>query len=145
MTIANKVQVQEYVYDFSTDGGTVGAKALHAKDNKTFIPTGAIIKAVTAKVVTPLAGAGAVLSWGNGNAADGYSGTAQAVAGFTDNALFNGWDNAASLLWDDTNDHPIPLYVDASAAGQFNFTIGTAVLTAGKIVFMVEFLMPTEI
>lgn len=145
MTILNKFHVNEYVYDFAVDGGTVGAKNLHAKDNKAVLPVGAIIKAVTAKVVTQCTSTGsATVAWGNGNDADGFSGSAIAVASLTDNALFNGWDNAAALLWDDTNDHPIPVNVDAAAAGQFIMTIGTEALTAGKIVFIVEFLMPTE-
>lgn len=144
--IGNKVHLQEYVYDFAKDGGAQGAINLHAKDNKAVLPVGAIIKAVTAKVVDAVtSGGSATVAWGNGNDADGYSGAAIAVASLTDNALFNGWDNAAALLWDDTNDHPIPVYVDAAAAGQFIVTIGTANLTAGKMVFLVEYIMPTEV
>lgn len=139
------VQVQEYVYDFAVDGGAVGTVDLHAKANKSVIPVGGIIKSVTAKVVTACTSAGAAtVAWGNGDDADGYSGTAIAVASLTDNALFNGWDNAAALIWDDTNDHQIPVNVADAADGQLIVTIGTAALTAGKMVFLVEYLLPTE-
>ena len=138
------VQVQEYVYDFAEDGGAQGEIVLSDKASKDPIPTGAIIKAVHAKVLTALtSGGAATLAWGNGDDADGYSGAAQAVAGFTANALFNGVDNAAALLWDDTNDHPIPVNVADAADGKFGFTIGAADLTAGKMIFLVEYYMPS--
>lgn len=136
--------IEQYVYDFSVDGGAAGAINLHAKERKSVIPVGAIIKAVTAKVLTTLtSGGSATLAWGNGDDADGYSGTTAAVAGFAALTLFNGWDNAAALIWDDTNDHQIPLDVSTAADGQFIFTITTADLTAGKMVFMVEYLLPS--
>lgn len=141
----NGIQVAEYVYDFAVDGGAVGAINLHAKAGKGVLPVGAIIKAVTAKVVTAFtSGGSATLVWGNGDDADGYSGATIAVASLTDNALFNGWDNGAALLWDDTNDHQIPVNVADAADGQFIVTIGTAAMTAGKALFLVEYLMPTE-
>lgn len=145
MSIKNMKHVQEYIYDFSVDGGTNGtAISLHSKDNKAVIPVGGIITAVTAKVVTACtSGGSATVEWGNGDDSNGYSGTAIAVGSLTDNALFNGWDNAAALLWDDTNDHPIPVNVSTAADGQFKILINTADLTAGKIVFLVEYLMPT--
>lgn len=145
MSIKNRAHVAEYIWDFAVDGGAAGAINLHAKDNKAVLPVGAIVKAVTAKVVTACtSGGSATLAWGNGDDADGYSGSAIAVASLTDNALFNGWDNASALLWDDTNDHPIPVNVADAADGQFIATIGTAAMTAGKVVFIVEYLMPTE-
>ena len=89
------LQVQEFVYDFDVDGGAQGAINLHAKDGMSVLPAGAVIRAVRAKVLAQLtSGGAAVLSWGNGDDADGFSGAAQAVAGFTANALFNGHDNA---------------------------------------------------
>lgn len=139
------LMVQEYVYDFAVDGGATGAINLHAKANKAVVPVGAIIIGVRAKVVTACtSGGSATVAWGNGDDADGYSGTAIAVASLTDNALFNGYDNGAALLWDDTNDHVIDVNVSTAADGQFIVTIGTADLTAGKIVFMVQYLFPTE-
>lgn len=145
MSIKNRIHVQEYIYDFDVDGGAQGAINLHAKDNKSVIPVGAIIKGVTAKVVDACtSGGSATVIWGNGDDADGYSGATVAVATLVDNYVTNGWDNGAALLWDDTNDHPIYQNVSTAADGQFIVTIATADLTAGKIVFLVEYYMPTE-
>lgn len=137
-------EVQEYIYDFSVDGGAQGEIVLSDKDTKDPIPVGAIIKAVTVKVVTAhTSGGSATLAWGNGDDPDGYSGAAIAVASLTDNALFNGWDNGAVLLWDEVNDHQIPLNVADADDGKVSVTIGTADMTAGKLVLLVEYLMPT--
>lgn len=138
------LQVQEYVYDFAVDGGTQGEIFLSSKAGYSPIPNGSIIKAVTMKVVTAFTSAGsATLAWGNDDDPDGYSGTAIAVASLTDNALFNGWDNAAALLWDDTNDHQIPVAVINTDDGEVSVTIGTADMTAGKCLILVEYLLPT--
>lgn len=137
------VHVQEYVYDFDVDGGATGEIVLSTKDNKGAIPVGAVIKRVTALVKTAFtSGGSATLAWGNGDDADGYSGTAIAVASLTANFLANGYDNGAALLWDDTNDHPIDVYVADANDGKFSVTIGTAAMTAGKAVFMVEYYFP---
>ena len=145
MSILNRIHVQEYVYDFSVDGGANGtAINLHAKDNKAVIPVGAVIKSVVAKVVTACtSGGSATVAWGNEDDEDGYSGSAIAVGSLTDNAIFNGWDNGAALLWDDTNDHKLYVNVADSADGEFKLTIGTAALTAGKILFLVEYYYPS--
>lgn len=138
------VHVQEYVYDFAVDAGSVGEIFLSAKSGKTGIPVGAIITKVTAKVVTAFtSGGSATLAWGNDDDADGYSGTAIAVASLTDNAVFNGWDNGAALMWDDTNDHAIWVPVLDADDGDFSVTIGTAAMTAGKAIFLVEYYYPS--
>jgi hypothetical protein len=138
--------VQEYVYDFDVDGGVKDAAiVLSDKERAEPLPVGAIVKAVTCKVLTQLLSDGsATIVWGNGDDQDGYSGpnTGTAVAGFTANALFNGYDNAAALLWDDTNDHPIPLNVADADDGEVSMLIETADLTAGKMVIAVEYLLP---
>lgn len=145
MNIKNKLHVQEYIYDFAVDGGAIGEINLHAKDNKAVIPVGAIIKGVTAKVVTACTSTGsATVIWGNGDDKDGYSGATVAVATLADNYVSNGWDSGAALLWDDTNDHPIYQNVSTAADGQFIVSIADVALTAGKILFMVEYLLPTE-
>jgi len=139
----NGVQVQEYVYDFDVDGGAVGEIDLSAKANKSAIPVGALIKRVTCLVKSAFtSGGAATLSWGNEDDGDGYSGSAIAVGSLTANASFNGYDNAAALLWDDTNDHPLDVYVADANDGKFEVNIGTAAMTAGKAVFLVEYYMP---
>lgn len=141
----DNVQVQEYVYDFADDGGAQGEIILSNKASKNAIPVGAIIRAVMLKVVTAFtSGGSATLGWGNGDDADGYSGTAIAVASLLDNVLFNGWDNAAALLWDDTNDHQIQHNVSDANDGQVSVVITTADMTAGKAILLVEYYMPSE-
>lgn len=138
-------QVQQYVYDFDVDGGAQAEIVLSDKAGYSAIPVGAVITAVTSKVVTAFtSGGAATLEYGNGDDADGYSGTAIAVASLTDNSVRNGWDNGAALLWDDTNDHAIYQNVADADDGKVSVTIGTADMTAGKMYVMVEYLMPTE-
>jgi len=144
--ILNKRHLAEYVYDFAVDGGANGTNiVLSDKDGKGPIPAGAIITGVTAKVVTAVEGGGAsTVSWGNDDAEDGYSGTTIAVATLADNFIVNGWDLDASLLWDGSNDHALYVNVaEASTDGAFIVLISGADLTAGKIVFMVDYLLPT--
>lgn len=137
------VNVQEYVYDFAVDGGAEGEIFLSSKDGYQPLPVGAIVLGVIAKVETACtSGGSATVAWGNDDDPDGYSGTGIAVASLTANAVFNGHDNAAALLWDDTNDHAIYPYVADEDDGEFSVTIATAALTAGKIRFNVLYLMP---
>jgi hypothetical protein len=137
------VQVQEYVYDFAVDGGGTGEKFLSSKAGYKPIPNGAVVKGVAARVVTAVVGTSSTLAWGNDDAATGYSGSAIAEASLTINSVHNGWDNGASLLWDDSNDHAIYNPVINTDDGEFSVTIGTAALTAGKVIFMVEYYCPS--
>ena len=143
MYVKGATNVHEYVYDFAVDGGAVSTIDLSAKNGKSILPDGAIVKTVYAKVVTACTSAGsATVVWGNTTDADGYSGATIAVASLTADASFNGWDNASALLWDDTNDHPIYFVANSANDRDFSITIATAALTAGKIVFAVEYYLP---
>ena len=139
------VLVQEYVYDFGVDGGANGANiTLSDKAGVDPLPVGAIIKGVTAKVLTAIVGSGSsTVSWGIEGTADGYSGTTIAEATLVDNFIVNGWDLDASLLWDLTNDHPIYQAVTSAATGGLVLLISTADLTAGKMIFLVEYYLPS--
>lgn len=138
------VQVAEYIYDFAVDGGSSAAAIdLSAKAGKKGLPVGAIVEQVTAWVETAVtSGGSATVEWGNGDDSDGYSGTAIAKATLVANYVYNGMSGTApgALLWDDTNDAPLPLYIDDATTGKFTVKIGTADLTAGKIRFYVKFL-----
>lgn len=138
------LQVAEYIYDFAEDGGATGEIILSDKATKNPIPAGGIVQAVRLKVVTAFtSGGSATMAWGNGDDADGYSGTTVAVASLVDNFLANGWDNAAALLWDDTNDHALSNNVVDEADGRVSVTIATADMTAGKCVIYVEYYAPS--
>ena len=137
------IQVMEYVFDFGVDGGVSGSNIiLSDKVGSENIPIGATIKSVIAVVETAIVGSSSTVSWGTTGSADGYSGTTIAEATLVEHFLVNGWDLGASLLWDDTNDHMLTPFVTNAAGGSFVVLISTAALTAGKIVFQVEFLFP---
>lgn len=142
--VGNKTHTQEYLYDFDVDGGTVGEIFLSSKAGMAPIPNGAIITSVVARVLTAVVGTSSTLAWGNDDDPDGYSGTAIAEASLVIDANFNGWDNAAALLWDDTNDHAIHVSVINEDDGEFSVTIGTADLTAGKVSYAVSFYLPGQ-
>lgn len=134
------LQVQEYVYDFAVDGGAVGAISLSSKAGFASLPDNAIVSEVVAWVETACtSGGSATLAYGNTTDADGYSGAAIAVASLTEDAVFNGFDNAAALLWDDTNDHKIHFIANSANDRDFSITIATAALTAGKVRFAVSY------
>lgn len=136
--------VQEYIYDFSVDGGANGtAIPLETKAGYAPVPVGAVIMGVTARVVTAVVGTSSTVSWGHSANTDGYSGTTIAEASLTINSVHNGLKTANSDLWDDTNDVQVPWPVTTAALGTFHVLISTADLTAGKIVFMVEYLYPS--
>lgn len=135
--------VQEYVYDFSVDGGAVSTITLSSKSGVDPLPVGAIVKSVSAQVLTAFtSGGSATLSWGNGDSVTAYSGTAIAVASLTANAVFNGMGNGSSSLWDDTQDSPKLLYIDDATTGAVVVAIATAAMTAGKMVLCVEYYLP---
>ena len=138
------LHVEEYVYDFAVDGGSVGAINLSAKDNMHVLPLGAVVKSVVMKVVTAFtSGGAATVAWGPTSDADGYSGTPVAVASLTANAVFRGYEGAAALLWQDTNDHPLFYPVLVANDSDMKLTIAAAALTAGKSVLWVEYYKPT--
>lgn len=137
------VSVQEFLYDFSVDGGAIGEIVLSTKGGYQSLPEGAVIQSVIAVVETACtSGGSATLSWGNSGDPDGYH-AAVAVASLTGNAIFNEQDATAALLFDDTNDHQTYYRVDSTANNQnFSVSIATAALTAGKVRFAVQYLMP---
>lgn len=143
------MKTQEYVYDFATDGGAISTISLSGKAGAKLLPVGAIVKSVNARVLTACtSGGSATVAWGNTADPDGYSGVAIAVASLTANAVFNGAEDAtnpSALLFNNTNDEMKPYAVTSTANTQdFSVTIATAALTAGKISFTVEFLLPKE-
>lgn len=144
MSFRNELHVQEYIYDFDVDGGAQGAIDLSAKANKVPLPDGAVVKAVYAKVLTAVTSGGApTVAWGNTSDPDGYSGAGHLKGALLIDVVFNGWDNGAVLIWDDTNDHPIYFAANSAALRDMLLTIATADLTAGKIAILVEYVLPT--
>jgi hypothetical protein len=124
----------EYVYDFSVDGGAVGAITLTPKNvsGATLLEEGLIVTGVNVDILTAFAGtATPTVTLGNTADADGYLqnfyGSAGAVGSIRNGPIIG------DLLWDNTNDCEL-VYRITSSAGTQNmlFTIGTQALTAGK-------------
>lgn len=138
----NRYNTQEFLYDFAVDGGAVGTIVLSSKKGKNPLPVGAIVKGVTARVMTaPLSTGSATVSWGH-STVTAYSGTAIAIASLTLDSLHTG-RVSGSLIWDDTNDRDLPILVsDVTTDGTFKIAIAVEALTAGKIIFTVEYLDP---
>lgn len=139
------VGVEEYLYDFSVDGGAVAELVLSDKANYAAMPEGSIIKDVVVWVEEACtSGGSATVEFGNSTDTDGYHASI-AVADLTANAVFKAGDAAGVLLWDDTNDHMAAYRVNGTAANQaVSMSIGTAALTAGKIRVMVEYMLPGQ-
>lgn len=138
----NQLCSQEYLWDFSVDGGAVSAIALSSKNGKDSLPLGAVVVDVVAKVETLCtSGGSATLAWGPTADADGFSGPAIAVASLTAGAVF-GREQKPALLQDDTAKaakyHSCIVANDAD----FKVTIGTAAMTAGKVSFTVLYVYP---
>ncbi len=137
-------QVQEYIYDFAVDGGTDDTKIdLSAKAGYAPIPQGAIVLNVHAKVIDAVVGTSSTLIVGNTTDPNGFM-EAIAEATLVDEYVTSAGVQAGVLLWDDTNDHLIPFLVNSANDADFQVLIGTADLTAGKVLFLVEYLAPTE-
>jgi hypothetical protein len=124
----NQYVSQEFVWDFSVDGGAISTIVLSNKNNKNPMPVGAIVKDVTAQVITPITtGTGGTLSWGYTGGVTAYK-TATAAGSLTLNAVFQSITS--------------PIYVSDASTGAFVVDIATGTLTAGKVVFTVHYIYP---
>ena len=144
--VRNKLHTQEYLYDFSVSGGassTTGIE-LSAISGKEDLPLGAIVVDVHYKVLT------ALTSSGNASWTAGFVGDSDAYID-DQNKDVHGVDNyvgscataLGAACWDDTNDNNIPLLADSADETGFVVAFTTHPLTAGKILFWVDYYMPT--
>lgn len=124
--------VQEYLYDFAVDGGAVSTINLTAKTGYEVLPVGAIVKSVHYHVITAMtSGGSATVSIGD------TTSTARYLA-------LTAFDNAAyALAKVAVNAIGAPLLVVAANDGKFGISIAVAALTAGKIQFFVEYILPS--
>jgi hypothetical protein len=119
-----------YEYDFAVSGG---AQAEIPLVNKGFnnLAAGLVIKDFTVVVETALGSSGTpTITLGHTTDPDGYMVDFYGAAGA--GAVLNRGDRAGSLVWDDTNDHPIYFKIDTSGNAVPSVTIGTADVTSGK-------------
>ena len=128
-----------FEYDFAVDGGAVSAIPLRAL--VTPLTAGMFITDMYIHVETALASAGSPTATLGNTDVDGFFADIVALAG-SDNAVIRVGEVAGALLWDDTNDHEIEFLVNSADDADFTVTIGTNALTAGKVIFIVEFYLP---
>lgn len=135
----NQTLVNKYEYDFSVSGGAVSTIAM-TNAGLNAIPAGVKIERVMLVADTLLTSAGTpTVTIGNTTDADGYFADVWALMSGSGKASIVGGEVAGDLIWDDTNDHGI-LYSPLVANDlDFNVTIGTAALTAGKLSLYVEY------
>ena len=123
MGIKNKLNHQEYVYDFAVQGGAVGA--INMVGN--LLPVGAVVTSCQAVVEDAFTSAGsATLSIGDGASATKYS-AAVAVASLVDKFLIT----AAG----------VPNQVSAASESQITVNIAVAAMTAGKLRIAIDYYM----
>lgn len=115
----NEVKLERVVYDFSADGGAVGALDLFTAGSDI------VIKAAHAYVKTACtSGGSATVAYGiTGSTTAFVDATAGAVANLTANAVLGAAEPPVRL----------------ASGSKVLMTIGTAALTAGKIEFVIEY------
>lgn len=137
------MQVQEYVYDFAVDGGVYTSPfILSNKAGYSPLPVGAIVLDMAFHVVTAIVGSSSTIICGDGTDTDGYM-ESTAEATLVLDYAGGSQKNKGALVYDDSGDAYKYSRVTSAANGQFTMTVGTANLTAGKIVFMVSYLLPS--
>lgn len=139
----NRNHTQEYIYDFADDGGLVSTIDLSAKDNHSPLPQGAIVVNVSLKVITAVVGSTSSVAVGNTTDPNGYI-EALAEATLIDEFVSGAGVQPGALLWDDTNDHIIPFLVNSTNDAVFSIDITGNALTAGRVLYWVDYYMPSE-
>lgn len=136
MLASDKKHLLKFTYDFSKDGGAVGAIALSPQPNDigdNYVVLGAYVHVIEALT----SGGSATVTLGNTTDADGYMEDFFSL-GAAGKVVVSG-EVAGALLWDDTNDHALAYNVGTAAANKdLNLTVGTAALTAGKLSVYLE-------
>lgn len=131
MAFRNEIYLEEYVYDFSADGGAQAEIVLSAKANHRALPLGSLVMDMVMHVETAFtSGGSSTLDIGDGDDPNGYA-EAIAVASLTGDSTHRAGQQAGVLIWDDTNDHYLSKYVTTAADGAISVTIATATMTAG--------------
>ena len=115
-------QVVSVVYDFASDGGAIGTISFGR-----LLPADCIVTRVFSDEITNLTGATATLTLKAGSTALTGAITATAAAGVEAPAL------AGSVAG-----------IKLAAISELNMAIATAAITAGKIRFFVEYMIPNN-
>lgn len=142
--IKNKEHVLKYTYDFDRDGGAVGDINLTADVNP--VPAGFVVRGISVHVDTTLTSGGSpTITFGNEDDTDGYLADVVSAMGLTAGSTIREGEVAGALLWDDTNDHALEYVVPDAGAAVPSMSIGTAALTAGKLVVYIRGYLPGSV
>ena len=95
------------------------------------------------KVITAVVGSTSSLAVGNTTDPNGYM-EAIAEATLVDEFVSRAGQQAGALLWDDTNDHMLTFLVNSANDAVFSIDITGNALTAGKVLFWVNYYSPSE-
>lgn len=129
--VSNKVQLLKCTYNYATQGGTTAA-AINMKDvvgADCTLPSGAIVKQVITHVVAAVTSNGsATVSIGAGSTTDLMGSTAKASLGL--NVVIAGTPVGTAAT-----------AVRLTAAKVVKVTVGTAVLTAGRLETFIEYFL----
>ena len=128
-----------FEYDFSVDGGAIGAIPLRQTAG---IALAAGVRITDVYVVASdllTSDGSATVTVGNTTAAAGYMADIFALVSGAGKASVRAGEVVGDLIFDDTNDHQI-LYSPLVAADlDLNLTVAVAALTAGKLKVFVEY------
>lgn len=137
------LQVAEYVWDQSVDGGGTGSFDLSGKAGFNTIPDGAVILDVNFLVDTEVDSSGdsVTIDIGNGNDADGYfSSVSESNLGA--NSVHRAGEVAGALIWDNTNDHYLGVHVSDDSSRKVELTVNSESATQGRIRVFVTYYYP---
>lgn len=135
-TTGQKFQVR-YDYDFSKQGGAIGAITLAQVAGNVLNTNCRVIGASVLVSTTLTSGATPTLTLGPTSTPAGYFADIWAKLTGTAKAVLAG-NVAGALIWDDTNDVAIPFLPALTADQDLKLTIGTAALTGGKFSVFLE-------
>lgn len=131
--VKNKEIVLKYTYDFSRDGGAVSDIDLTADVNAA--ASGLVVRGISVYVEETITSGGSpTITFGNEDDRDGYLADVVTAMGLTAGSSIREGEVAGALLWDDTNDHALEYRIPDAGAAVPSLTVGTAALTAGKMV-----------
>lgn len=135
----------KYVYDFSKDGGAVSTISLRPYVAGVALAEGVIIKGMSLWTESALTSAGTpTITFGNSSDVDGFAVDVWALANAANSTVGAGQVDGA-LLWDSTADAPKEYRVGSAANTQdVVMAVGTAALTAGKLVLYLHCKLPSS-
>jgi len=136
--------IKEFVYDFSKDAGTIGTQSLKAVGpNGNTFDEGLLIVDLFVVVEAAVTSAGTpTVTIGNTSSSTGYMADIFSKVGAINSTVRSG-EVDGSFIWDTTNDSAKAYRIGSAANVQdLTLSIGTAALTAGRLRFIIEGVLP---